>query len=111
MKAPSESAEQGVVVHLDLHGGEFGSQEERDSVHRLTDRLAGAVARTKAGDYDGDGFGGGKCHLYFYGPDADRLMSTIAPILNGSALCNGGHAVKHYGPPGARSERVALRAH
>jgi hypothetical protein len=38
-----------------------------------------------------------------YGPDADRLFAAVEPILRGSRLTVGAHAIKRYGPAGDSS--------
>jgi len=99
---------QSVIVHIKLSGGEHGSEEERDSVHRMTDRLAEVIAIAKAGEFDGDEFGGGECTLYMYGPDANRIFSLIFPLLKDWEPLKGGYALKRYGPPGSPTEKVTF---
>lgn len=65
-----------VITHLPLSDDEFGTEEERESVYELEDRLEGAAAAV-GGDHDGHEFGGGEAVLYTYGPDADRLLEPF----------------------------------
>jgi hypothetical protein len=102
-----------VIVHLTLSAPGFGEAEEREAIHRLTDRLDAGISAARAGEFDGDEFGAGTCTLYMYGPDADRLFAAVEPDLRASPLTNGGYAVKRYGAatnPQAREVRVEFDA-
>lgn len=106
-KAP----EHAVTVHLKLSAPAFGTPAERAAIHRLSRTLEKAIADAGAGDFDGDEFGGGKCLLFMYGPDADRLFTSVIPVLHASPLTRGGWVVKRYGSaddPKVRRERVSL---
>ena len=90
-------AEHAVVVYLKLSDGGFGSTEEHDQIHELSDQLEAAIESNHAGEFDGDEFGDGQCALFMYGPDADALFGAIESILRDSPLNSGGHAIKRYG--------------
>ncbi len=97
-----------VITHLPLSDDEFGTEEERESVYELEDRLEGAAAAV-GGDHDGHEFGGGEAVLYTYGPDADRLLDAVRESLHGFSVRPGAFALKRYGradDPDAREERV-----
>ena len=99
-----------VIAHLPLSNGDMGTEEERDVIFLLEDRLSAAIERAGAGEFDGNEFGAGECVLYMYGPDADRLYDTIVPHLQMAAAARGGYAIKRYGEatdPSAREVRVA----
>jgi hypothetical protein len=100
--------EHAVLVHIKLSGGDFGSEQQRDAIHRMTDALEARIRAAEAGEFDGDEFGGGECVLYMYGTDADRLYSVILPVLRDSDLMDGGYAIKRYGPPGSQFETVGF---
>ena len=98
-----------VTIHLDLsEATPYGTHEERDAVHRLSDRLADAIAIHAAGEFDDDEFGDGKCVLYMYGPDANRLFEAIAPALKDQRRFVNGRIVRRFGPPGSRTEENDL---
>ena len=71
--------------------------KKREAVRDLERRLERAIQADAAGEFDGDEFGGNKCVLYMYGPDADRLFEIIEPILKSVPLASGGYAIKRYG--------------
>ena len=90
-------AEHAVLVYLKLSDDGFGSTDERDQIHELSDRLEAAIENNHAGEFDGDEFGEGQCTLFMYGPDADALFGAIEPLLRDSPLSSGGHTIKRYG--------------
>jgi hypothetical protein len=89
--------EQAVIVHLKLRDGGFGSPEEREALQALEDQMQQAIEEAAAGEFDGDEFGDGKCVLFMYGPDADRLFGVIEPLLKIAPAAAGGCAIKRYG--------------
>ncbi|KUM26263.1 hypothetical protein AU467_23185 [Mesorhizobium loti] len=102
--------EQAVIVYLLLSGGQFGALQERQSVQVLEDRLNQVVSDAGAGEFDGDEFGEGKCTLYLYGPDAEKLFHVIEPVLKSSPVAAGGYAIKRFGAavdPAAKEIRVS----
>jgi len=102
--------QQAVIVHLGLRDDPSGSFEEREGLFALQEQMAEAIKDAAAGEFDGDLWGEGECVLYMYGPDADRLVAAIEPLLKSCLLASGGYAVKRYGgagDPDAREVRVA----
>jgi len=103
--------EHAVIAHLPLREGSFGSERECAEIGDLAARLHQAIDHHRVGEFDGDEFGGGRCLLFMYGPDADRLFGVIAPILKASSLARGGFVIKRYGEakdPDAVEVRVDL---
>ena len=99
-----------VITHLPLSSDEFGTEDEREAVFRLEDRITSAAKRL-GGEHDGNEFGAGEAVLYTYGPDADALLDAIRESLVGIPVRPGAYAVKRYGRAGdaeAREERVDL---
>ncbi|WP_246811386.1 hypothetical protein [Mesorhizobium sp. AA22] len=92
--------EQAVIVYLLLNDGQFGTSKERASIFALEDRLEQVVGNASVGEFDGDEFGDGKCILYMYGPDAERLFFVIEPVLKSSPAAVGGYAIKRFGKAG-----------
>lgn len=91
-----------VRVVLKLAGG--GLPEEVAAIRRLENRMQALVRQHGTGEYDGDDFGDGRCTLYLYGPDADRLYQSICEPLVTSPMSFGGHVIKRYGEPGEGEE-------
>lgn len=86
-----------VLVTLKLSQGQFGSADEMDAIHEMTDEMFDAIEQNDAGEFDGDEFGGGECVLFMYGPDADVLFATVEPILRASRWAKGASVLKRYG--------------
>ena len=106
----AKPAQHAVITHLPLSDDEFGTDEEREAVYELEDRLERRIAAV-GGEHDGHEFGGGEAVLYAYGPDADILLETIREGLADFPLQPGAHAIKRYGAaedPDAREEHVPL---
>jgi hypothetical protein len=72
----------------------------------MAGRLQEAIAIKAAGEFDGDEFGDGEGVLSMYGPDADALFAAIVPLLRDWNALKGGYAIKRYGPPGSRAEKI-----
>jgi hypothetical protein len=104
-------AEHAVIAHLRLSGGDMGSPAERARLEALEDELEQAIRSAKAGEFDGNEFGGNECVLYMYGPDADRLFATVEGVLGALPPSPGSYVIKRFGAAddrGAREERVDL---
>jgi len=86
--------EQDLLVVLALSNKAIGTSSERAEIAAFADQLEAAVAEAGVGEYDGDEFGGGECTLFFCGPDVDRLLAVLQPLLRRSPLCRGGHLVR-----------------
>lgn len=89
--------EHAIIAHLPLIEDPFGSEREREAVTDLAGELQHAIDKYGVGEFDGEEFGGGRCLLYMYGPDADRLFGVVEPILKAAPLSRGGFAIKRYG--------------
>lgn len=103
--------DQGVLVHLRLSDSKFGSEADLAAIHRLEYELQTAIDRARVGEFDGNEIGEGKCVLYMYGPDADKLFTAIESVLRTSAIAKAGWVIRRYGTaddPDAREVRLDL---
>lgn len=89
--------EQAVIIHLPMRGKQFGEPTDREAVLALEDELEKLLSDGTVGELDGDEFGGNKCVLFMYGPDADRLFALIEPLLKATPIASSGYAIKRYG--------------
>ncbi|MBP1852504.1 hypothetical protein [Rhizobium halophytocola] len=89
--------EHALIVHLPLIDAPFGSGREREIIAGLADELQNAIGESSLGEFDGEEFGGGRCVIYMYGPDADLLFAVVEPIWRAAPLARGGLAIKRYG--------------
>lgn len=98
--------EQDLLVVLRLSNRQMGTNRERQELEAFADELEAAVREAGAGEYDGDELGGGECTLFFCGPDVDRLVEVLLPLLKRSPLCRGGHLVRMVpGPDGSHEQQ------
>jgi len=105
-KQLSKSDDEWIAVYFNFSDSDYGTQAERDSIHRFTDILSAAIQQSGEGVFDGDEFGNGECGLFMYGPSADRLFCVIEPLLSGWEPLKGGYAIKRYGAPVEQRERI-----
>jgi hypothetical protein len=89
--------EHAVIAHIRMTEDQLGSERERAAVAVLADDLERVIVEKQAGEFDGEEFGDGRCVLYMYGPDADRLFEAVEPVLKATPLARGGFAIKRYG--------------
>lgn len=99
----SSPAEHALIISLAL--GEGASAE---AVFALGEELEAAVDSAGAGEFDGDEIGAEDAKFYLYGPDADRLLSAVQPVLERLQAAPGSYVTKRYGPPGSSEEQIAL---
>lgn len=87
---PAVVPQASVRVRFKLEESTFGSNAERERVHSFGSKLDAALAAAGVGAYDGDEFGEGECVLFMYGPDAEAIYRTIAPLLHEESFLRGG---------------------
>ncbi len=102
-----QNAEHAVILRIQL-AEDLPAEAEQTRLFGIQDELAAAIESAGVGEFDGDEWGDGQCTVYMYGPDADRLWDAIAPLLERHPFARGSSAVRRYGPPGAREDRVSL---
>jgi hypothetical protein len=100
--------EQAVILKIKLASGQMGTDEERHRIHNLEGQLSDAINRSAVGQFDGDEYGDGYCTIYLYGPSAEALFGSIKPALKGFHGHPGSYALKRYGKPGSKQDRVRL---
>ena len=89
-----DAPEQDLLIVLRLSNRTMGTHQERADLEALADELDAAVREAGVGEYDGDELGGGECTLFFCGPDPDRLLAVMLPLLKRSPLARGVHVVR-----------------
>lgn len=93
--APSE---QSLMVHLELVGGDFGSEDEVEAIRLLGDDCEEALRRSGAGAFEGEEFGDRECVLVFSGPDAGALWESVGPLVRASPLSRGARVLERVDP-------------
>jgi hypothetical protein len=93
-----ETAEQGLTVHLELVGGDYGSEDEVEAVRLLGDDCEQALAQAGAGVFEGEEFGDRECVLVFTARDAGEAWRVIEPHLRASSLSRGARVMQRATP-------------
>jgi len=104
----SNGVEQALIITIPLTNGKSGSQDEVQRLFKLEDELITAIEHSSVGEYDGNEIGEGEFTMYSYGPSANKLFDVALPILAKYRLPPGSRAIKRYGKPGAKEERVPI---
>jgi hypothetical protein len=86
--------EQDLLLVLKLSNRQMGTQAERQEIEALAEQLGEAVVAAGVGEYDGDELGGGECVLFFCGPDPERLLAVLRPLLKRSTWGRGAQFVR-----------------
>lgn len=92
--ADDDAPEQDLLIVLKLSNRQMGTHQERADLEAFTDELDAAVRDAGVGEYDGDELGGGECTLFFCGPDPDRMLAVLLPLLKRSPLARGAQVVR-----------------
>jgi hypothetical protein len=103
----AHTVQQALIITIPLIDGRPDSQEVKN-VYKLEDELIKAIERSRAGEYDGNEVGIRIFTMYAYGPSADKLFEVAQAVLAKYPLPAGSRAVKRYGQPGAKEERISL---
>jgi len=106
-KAPG-GEQQALIVWIRLSDDKSGTKLEREKVFKLEDELMQLIEKSGAGEYDGNEIGGGFFTLYMYGSSASSLWEAASPALKRFHPPAGSYAIKRYGMPGAKADRVIL---
>src|SRR5688572_20603010 len=104
----SMSSDHALIVHF-----EYGSTD-LSRLFALEELIEQALARDSAGEFDGNevAVDGSDGFLYMYGPDADRMLAAVRPVLEGADFMRGARVTLRYGPPedGVREREVVIPA-
>jgi hypothetical protein len=106
-QASSSGVEQALIITIPFNG-KSGSNEAVQHLYKLEEELSKAIQHSHAGEYDGNEISDATFTMYAYGPSADKLFGIALPILGKYELPAGSRAVKRYGKPGAKEERIPL---
>ena len=79
-----------------------------DGLFELEDQLEEAISKAEVGEYDGNELAadGSDGRLYMYGPDADRLLEVIEPIIRASPFMKGAEVRRRYGGANSGAREV-----
>ena len=100
------SQEQAVLLRLRLPDGQ--ARDEAPGIVALEEAIESALREHRAGELDGHDLRDGVWTLYLYGPDANRILESIAEVVREARLDPSSHAIMRFGGRGAREERIPL---
>ncbi|MGO8986024.1 MAG: hypothetical protein ACLQFM_14665 [Terriglobales bacterium] len=104
----SGPAEEALIVKIPFNAQKHGANDEVERLYKLEGELIQALEHSHVGEYDGNEIGEGTFTMYAYGPSANKLLEVALPVLMKHNLPTGSYAVKRYGKPGAKQERIPL---
>lgn len=97
---PELPGEHAVLVFIKLSDDDFGAEDEREKIFALEEKLIQSIEEFRAGEYDGNEFGGGHATLYMYSHDADVLYDVVIKHFEGLDFIQDSYIIKRYGPAG-----------
>ncbi len=100
--------EHAVILHLDLRPPSPDAETARTRIADLTTELGRVVAKARAGEVEPPLGEGDRTVICIYGPNADRILEAILPVLRAIELTPDSHAISRHGEPGAPEERTSL---
>ncbi|GAA4320260.1 hypothetical protein GCM10023178_31500 [Actinomadura luteofluorescens] len=101
------STEHAVFLKFALTGDGYGTEPERGAIYALAHQLEEALETAGDGEVDGHEFGQSTAQIYLYGPDAERLLQAIRPVLRTAGL-RPNEAVLRFGDVDDESCRVEV---
>jgi hypothetical protein len=99
---------QAVLLYITFSDLNLGTLEEVDRIREGERTMRELIEGRNLGELDGHEYGGGQYVIYFYGGDANAIFSELFPFLTSWDCIQGGYAIKRYGPPGAKTEKITF---
>ncbi len=94
------------MAWLRLSNPELSQEREQMRLFALEDTVMRALDESGVGTYETNDLERGFFRMHMYGPDADRVVEIVAPIL--ASAPPGSYLAKRPGPYGTSEERVDL---
>lgn len=102
-KAPTKN-DHLVTVHIKLSPGAM----QFNDIEPLVLRLKQVMGEAGTGMFQGTDRDQAELRIYLYGANADRLFSSINPVLDQEGMPPGSFAMLRYGPAGSPERRCIL---
>ena len=103
---PVGADEHSVVVWVRLGDAEFANEREQTRLFELENRVMAAVDTAGCGTYETNDIDRGFFRMHLHGPDADRIVEVVRPVLTGCPP--GSYLAARSGPMGTSEERIDL---
>lgn len=77
---------------------------------KLEEELLEIIGKSNVGEYDGNEIADDNSEgsYYMYGPDADKLFSTVEPVLRKAIFLKGAKVLMHYGSQKEKAPETIL---
>jgi hypothetical protein len=82
----------------------------RETVFLFEQRCNAFLQENCLGEVDGDEWSGGRCIIFCYGSDANKLFTAAEEFWTLVNLSVSATVVRRFGPPGSREEHGTLPA-
>jgi hypothetical protein len=114
LDAPQEPVaedRQSVVAWIRLGDRNFENEREQQKLFELENRVIRTLEGSGIGSYDTNDLVPGFFRMTMLGPDADRIVEVVAPLLRDTPA--GSYLAVRRGPSGSSEERfeIELEAH
>ncbi len=98
-------SEHAVIVHF-----AYG-QVDLDPLFEIEEKLTEAIDAAGVGEFDGNDVAGDGSNgrFYMYGPDGDKLLKVVVPVLESAQCIREVVAQVRYGPPEDGVEERAVK--
>ena len=103
---PVGADEHSVVVWVRLGDAGFTNEREQTRLFELENRVMAAVDSAGCGTYETNDVDRGFFRMHIHGPDADRIVDVVRPVLTGCPP--GSYLATRSGPMGTSEERTDL---
>jgi hypothetical protein len=103
---PIAEDRQSVVAWVRLGDRNFENEREQQRLFELENRVMRTLEASGAGSYDTNDLAPGFFRMTMLGPDADRIMEIVTPLLGDTPP--GSYLAVRHGPSGSSEERVEL---
>jgi hypothetical protein len=103
---PITEDRQSVVAWVRLGDRDFENEREQQRLFELENRLMRALEASGEGSYDTNDLAPGFFRMTMLGPDANRIVEIVLPLLRDTAP--GSYLAVRRGPSGSSEERLEI---
>jgi hypothetical protein len=88
--------DQSVQIFLQFSKGALDNERKLDAIFELEDILTEIVETTGIGRFDGNEFCEDTVTFFIYGPDADKIVNELYPVISKIPYQKGSYIFKDY---------------
>ncbi len=103
---PIAEDRQSVVAWIRLGDPNFENEREQQRLFELENRVMRTLEASGGGSYDTNDLAPGFFRMTMLGPDADRIVEVVTPLLRDTPP--GSYLAVRHGPSGSTEERVEI---